>query len=64
MVAGGPAANNVLKCRLKPVDFSDYTAPFTDAEKERLATIFPDGVCDWSKPGVEQQPLAGSWLSF
>jgi hypothetical protein len=64
MIAGGPAANNVLKCRLKPVDFTDYTAPFTDAEKKRLANIFPDGVCDWTKPGVEQQPPAGSWLSF
>ncbi|WP_370283022.1 DUF6351 family protein [Pigmentiphaga sp. H8] len=31
---------------------------------ERLRRVFPDGVGDWSKPGVEQQPLTGRWLSF
>ena len=30
----------------------------------RLKTMFPGGVCDWSKPGVEQQKLSGTWLKF
>ena len=64
MVAGGPATNDVLKCRLKPVDLSDYSVTLTDAEKERVPATFPDGVCDWTKPGVEQQKLAGSRLLF
>jgi hypothetical protein len=37
---------------------------FTADEMARLKKVFPGGVCDWSKPGVEQQPLAGTWLSF
>ena len=62
MVAGGPLANNVLKCQVKPIDYKDYKASFTDAEKARLAQIFSTGVCDWSKPGVEQQVPKGTWL--
>jgi hypothetical protein len=64
MVAGGPPSNDVLKCQLKPVDFKDYQVALTDAQKSRLAAIFSTGVCNFSKPGVEQQPLAGSWMSF
>jgi hypothetical protein len=64
MVAGGPMTNDVLKCQLKPVDMKDYKVTFTEAEKKRLTSIFPTGVCNFTKPGVEQQPLAGSWLSF
>jgi hypothetical protein len=33
-------------------------------QMDRLQEIFPDGVCDWSEPGIEQQPLAGTWLSL
>jgi hypothetical protein len=64
MVAGGPLANDVLKCQLKPLDRADYGAPFTDGEWERLQRIFPEGVCDWSKPGVGQVPQVGTWLSY
>lgn len=64
MVAGGPLAEDVVKCQLKPVDAADYTVAFTPAEWTRLQASFPAGVCDWSKPGVGQQPLAGTWLSF
>jgi Tannase-like family of unknown function (DUF6351) len=55
-VAGGPLAENILKCQLKQLDVADY-APvrFTDAQLARLHAAFPDGVCDWSKPGVGQQ---------
>jgi hypothetical protein len=63
MVAGGSLlASNILKCQLKPIDFSDYKVTFSEEEKARLTTIFPEGVCDWSKPGVEQQaPTLGTW---
>jgi hypothetical protein len=30
----------------------------------RLNSIFPQGVCDWSKPGVNQSPLDDSWLHY
>ena len=64
LVAGTPIANNVVKCQLKPVDASDYRVPFVPAELDRLRRIFPHGVCDYSKPGVAQGPLKGTWLSF
>ena len=50
-VAGGPVAANIPKCSLKPVDVTDYDVAVTPAELARLASIFPAGVCDWSRPG-------------
>lgn len=64
MIAGGPITNNVLKCQLKPLDPADYATPFTEAERQRLRRIFPNGVCDWKKPGVEQQKPLGTWLRY
>ena len=63
LVAGGPLAADVLKCQLKPVDARDYTVPMSAADRARLATIFPGGVCDWQKPGREQTPVV-PWASF
>ena len=63
MVAGGPLTNDVIKCQLKPIDMADYKVPVSDADKARLQTIFPGGVCDWSKPGVAQQNQR-TWLSY
>jgi hypothetical protein len=64
MVAGESVTNDVLKCQLKPVTPSDYTVTFAPAEMTLLQTIFPQGVCDFSKPGVEQGPLEDTWVSF
>ncbi|MGW2183696.1 DUF6351 family protein [Streptomyces sp. NPDC001732] len=64
MVAGADVANDIVKCRKRPVDRSDYRVPVTEGELKDLTAIFRDGVCDWSKPGVGQQDLAGTWLSF
>jgi hypothetical protein len=62
-VAGGPIQANHYKCQLKPIDPSDYTVTFTPAELVRLNTVFPSGVCDWSKPGVNQTNVV-TWPSF
>ena len=43
---------------------SDYEIPFTSAEMGRLRRIFSEGVCDYSRPGVEQLPVIGTWLSY
>lgn len=64
MIAGGPITNNVLKCQLKPIDPTDYAVAFTEAERLRLRRVFPNGVCDWKKPGVEQQKPLGTWLQY
>jgi len=63
-VAGGSIAENVLKCHLKRIDTADYLpATFTAEQLHRLYAAFPDGVCDWSRPGVDQQ-RARSPLTF
>lgn len=64
MAAGGPLTDDIAKCQLKPMNPSDYRVVFTLAQWNRLQAAFPDGVCDWTKAGVGQQPLAGTWLSF
>jgi len=63
-VAGEPLTFDRIKCQLKPVDPADYRVPFTPFQWSRLETIFKNGVCDYSRPGVEQQPPLGSWLTF
>jgi hypothetical protein len=63
-VAGGPRAEDVLKCQLKPLAAADYPGiAFTAAQLARLQAVFSTGVCDWSKPGVGQQ-AAVSPLTF
>jgi hypothetical protein len=55
-VAGGPVAENILKCQLRPINRADYNpVGLTDDQFNRLSKVFADGVCDFSKPGVGQQ---------
>src|SRR5207248_6347029 len=63
MEAGGPLDANVLKCQLKPVDPQDYAVTFTPDELAKLNSIFPSGVCDWSKRGINEVSLM-PWASF
>ena len=63
-VAGAPLVNNVVKCALKPITPDDYAVTYTDDERARLERIFPEGVCDWSQPGMYSGDLRGTWLSF
>ncbi|WP_425503499.1 DUF6351 family protein [Jiangella mangrovi] len=63
-VAGESVAADVVKCRLRSPQRSDYAVEFSDAQWERLLGVFDGGVCDYSVPGAEQQPLAGTWLRF
>jgi len=60
--AGAPLTDDVIKCRLKPLDRKDYAVQFTPDEWHHLRAIFPHGVCDFSKSGVEQRSLKGTWL--
>jgi hypothetical protein len=64
IVAGMPVANNIVVCQKKPVDPGDYAVPMSEDELARLRRIFPDGVCDYGKPGIGQRGLLGTWLSF
>jgi Tannase-like family of unknown function (DUF6351) len=63
-VAGGPLSEDILKCRLKPINVTDYApAVLSAGQLARLAAVFPTGVCDWAAGGVGQQP-AVSPLDF
>jgi hypothetical protein len=60
--AGQPLTRDILKCTLKPINFADYHVVFAAAEQGQLRSIFPNGVCDYSQPGIGEQPLLGTYL--
>ena len=64
VVAGANIAADIVKCQLKPVTSADYRTAFSARDTARLNAAFPGGVCDWTKAGLEQQPLRGTWLKF
>lgn len=61
--AGAPVTDDIIQCQLKPLSRADYNVTFTDAEWAQLRQAFPNGVCDYSKPGVGQQPSL-PWMTF
>jgi hypothetical protein len=66
-VAGDDISTDANKCQLKPLDPSDYGAIesllFTSAQLSQLQALYADGVCDFSKPGVSQQPTI-PWQTY
>lgn len=64
LVAGAPATGDVLKCALEPLSADRYSQPLSEEQLLRLQAVFPDGVCDYSKPGVGQQPPAAVWQRY
>ncbi len=64
LVAGAPATNDVFKCALKPVSAADYKTAPTAAQLDALKAAFPEGVCDYTKPGVGMDQKLVSWASF
>jgi Tannase-like family of unknown function (DUF6351) len=64
MVAGEGIETDLNKCQLQPLRRSDYLpVQFTDQEWAKLQAAFPGGVCNWSVPGVSQQPTI-PWMSY
>jgi len=64
IAAGGPASDDVIKCQLKSIDPADYPVALTAEQLAELAGIFPDGVCDWSKPSVGDLDRSILWPSL
>jgi len=64
LTAGAPATHDVIKCQLKPLVASDYVQPLTTQQLASLQAAFPDGVCDFSKPGVSQAKVAATWVRY
>ena len=61
IAAGAPLADDILKCTLKPFSAKDYGPRLSAAQTSRLKMVFPQGVCDWSRPGVGQQVTRATW---
>jgi Tannase-like family of unknown function (DUF6351) len=62
--AGGPTTGDVIACQLAPLEEVDADLDLSADQLDRLATVFPTGVCDWSQPGRGQQPPSGEWQDF
>ena len=57
IVAGGPITGDIFKCQLQSIDSAIEKGLYgswqiSNAEKERLQTIFPGGVCDYQQPDL------------
>ncbi len=64
LIAGEPLIGQTEKCALKPPDPKDYLTPLSDAQFARLKTIFPQGVCDFSRPGEGETVTRKTWITF
>jgi hypothetical protein len=64
LVAGQALDEKVMKCSLAPIDFSSYPAGFTPDLQARLRAAFPQGVCNYGRPGVGERAPRGTWLSY
>jgi Tannase-like family of unknown function (DUF6351) len=53
-----------LKCALKPVSEADYLRPLTGNELKRLRVAFPSGVCDYGRPGIDEQASRTTWQRY
>jgi hypothetical protein len=72
--AGEPLQARTMQCRFRPVDAADYagyaartpgwTGGARDADLAKLRAVFTGGVCDYTRPGLEEQPLAGTWIQI
>jgi hypothetical protein len=62
--AGEPLVDDILKCALKPVNSADYLRPLSPDQFARLKAIFPNGVCNYARPGVGQQRFDAPWRSY
>lgn len=68
IVAGAPVSEDIIKCSRQSVADAIaagvYAVDIGAAAQARLEAIFPDGVCDYTVPGVGQVPLRGTWLRY
>jgi hypothetical protein len=63
MSAGMPIADDILECHLQPLRKANYPVTFTAAQWATLERVFPQGVCNYNKPGVDQRPTI-PWLTY
>ena len=65
MIAGDAITVDVNKCQLKPLNRNDNygVIAFSDAQWAQMQALYPDGVCDYSQPGVGSQKTV-PWLTY
>lgn len=63
VASGEGLASDIMKCQLKPLSITDYFVNFTSTQWSRLQAVFPNGVCDYAKPGVGQV-VPAPWQTF
>ena len=65
MIAGDAITTDVNKCQLKPLNRNDNygVLPFSDAQWAQMQALYPEGVCDYTQPGVGSQKTV-SWLTY
>ena len=62
--AGMPQADDTIKCELDPLRRGSYgQVQFTDGQWAELQRAFPQGVCNYGRPGVDRQPTV-PWLTY
>ena len=62
--AGMPVADDTIECQLRPMSREDYLpVQFTFEQWAALREVFPNGVCDYDKPSVDQRG-AIRWLTY
>jgi hypothetical protein len=65
-MAGDDRFNDRVACQLRPVrkdDLGPQATLMTPAQWQRLQAVFPEGVCDYTRPG-QGQGSAETWLSY
>ena len=63
-VAGEAITTDDNECQLQPLTKkTDPTKSFTAEQLTELKSAFPNGVCKYSRPGVEQQPTI-PWMTY
>jgi hypothetical protein len=64
MVAGMPRSGDIIRCQKKPVDARDYEADLTAEQLNEIAAIFPEGVCDYTRPAAGDVEESLIWPSI
>lgn len=62
--AGGPLAEDDIKCQLRALRRSDYPSSLSDTQFKELRRIFPTGVCDYTTRSVGWTKHSRTWLSY
>ena len=63
-VAGQPTTYDDHNCALRPPDRDDYgLVGLDDTQWATMQAAFPEGVCDWSQPGVGKQDTL-TWMTY